>query len=50
MASHAAHEQQAAVGGWLAKQTDAEITVVDGANRLALYRGDSATEDKKTLL
>ena len=47
---HATHEPQAVVDGWLAEQPDAKITIVDGANKVALYRGDSATKAKKTLL
>jgi len=45
MALHATDEPQAVVDGWLAEQPDAKVTVVDGANRVALYRGDSATKD-----
>jgi len=36
---HATHEPQAVVDGWLAEQPDAKITIVDGANKVALYRG-----------
>ena len=36
----ATHEPQAVVDGWLAEQPDAKITIVDGANKVALYRGD----------
>jgi len=34
---HATREPQAVVDGWLAEQPDAKITVVDSANRVALY-------------
>jgi len=44
------HEPQAVVDGWLAEQPDAKVTIVDGANRIALYRSDSAKKDEKTLL
>ena len=44
---HATHEPQAVVDGWLAEQPDAKITIVDGANKVALYRGDNATKAKK---
>jgi len=45
----ATHKPQEVVDGWLAEQLDAKITVVDGANKVALYRGDGATKDKETL-
>jgi nickel-dependent lactate racemase len=32
-----AHDPQAVVDGWLAEQPDAKITIVDGANKIALY-------------
>ena len=35
---HPAHEPQAVVDDWLAEQPDAKITIVDGANKIALYR------------
>lgn len=35
------HDPQAVVDGWLAGQLDTKITVVDGANKIALYAGDS---------
>jgi nickel-dependent lactate racemase len=41
---HATHEPQAVVDGWLAEKPDAKITIVDGANKVALYRGDRATK------
>lgn len=44
MALHATRGPQVVVYGWLAEQPDAKVTVV-GANRVALYRGDSATKD-----
>ena len=31
---------QVIVDGWLKKSPDAKITIVDGANKIALYRGD----------
>ncbi len=31
------HEPQAVVDGWLAEQPDVKITIVDGANKIALY-------------
>jgi len=34
---HPAHEPQAVVDNWLAEQPDVRITVVDGANKIALY-------------
>ncbi len=34
---HPAHEPQAVVDNWLAEQPDVKITVVDGANKIALY-------------
>jgi len=49
MALHATHEPQVVVDGWLAEQSNAKSTVVDGADRVALYRGDGATKDKETL-
>jgi nickel-dependent lactate racemase len=33
-----AHEPQAVVNEWLAKDPNAKITIVDGANKIALYR------------
>jgi dihydroorotase-like cyclic amidohydrolase len=42
------HEPQAVVDGWLAEQQDTKITIVDGANKVPLYRGDGATKAKKT--
>jgi len=50
MALRAPHELQAVVDCWLVEQPDAKITIVDGVNRLALYRGDAATKAKKNLL
>jgi nickel-dependent lactate racemase len=47
---HATHGPQAVVDGWLAEQPDTEITIVDGANKVALYRDDGAAKAKKTLL
>ena len=38
---HPTHEPQAAVDDWLAEQPDAKITVVDGANKIALYPLDN---------
>jgi len=35
------HDPQAVVDGWLAEQPDARITIVDGANKIALYGTDS---------
>ncbi len=32
-----AHEPQAVVDEWLTEQPDAKITIVDGANKIALY-------------
>jgi nickel-dependent lactate racemase len=32
-----AHDPQAVVDGWLAEQPDVKITIVDGANKIALY-------------
>jgi nickel-dependent lactate racemase len=37
------HDPQAVVDGWLAGQPDTKITVVDGANKIALYAGDSVS-------
>ena len=34
---HPAHEPQAVVDEWLTEQPDARITIVDGANKIALY-------------
>jgi len=34
---HPAHKPQAVVDDWLSEQPDARITVVDGANKIALY-------------
>jgi hypothetical protein len=34
---HPTHEPQAVVDNWLAEEPDARITVVDGANKIALY-------------
>jgi nickel-dependent lactate racemase len=34
---HPTHEPQAVVNNWLAEEADAKITIVDGANRIALY-------------
>jgi nickel-dependent lactate racemase len=34
---HPAHEPQAVVDSWLAEQPDVKITIVDGANKIALY-------------
>lgn len=34
---HPTHEPQAVVDNWLAEQPDVKITVVDGANKIALY-------------
>ena len=34
---HPAHEPQAVVDDWLTEQPDARITIVDGANKIALY-------------
>jgi nickel-dependent lactate racemase len=36
------HDPQAIVDGWLAEQPDVEITIVDGANKIALYAEESA--------
>jgi nickel-dependent lactate racemase len=47
---HAAHEPQAVVDGWLAEQPDTKINIVDGANKVALYRGDGATKAKNTFI
>jgi nickel-dependent lactate racemase len=33
-----AHEPQAVVDDWLAEQPDAGITIVDGANKIAIYK------------
>ena len=33
-----AHKPQAVVDNWLAEQPDAKITIVDGANKIALYK------------
>jgi hypothetical protein len=32
-----AHEPQAVVDDWLTEQPDTKITIVDGANKIALY-------------
>ena len=37
---HPAHEPQAIVDRWLAEQPDTKITIVDGANKIALYGAD----------
>jgi len=34
---HPTHDPQVIVDGWLAEQPDAKITIVDGANKIALY-------------
>jgi hypothetical protein len=34
---HPAHQPQAVVDNWLAEDPAAEITIVDGANKIALY-------------
>jgi len=34
---HPTHNPQAVVDNWLAEQSDAKITIVDGANKIALY-------------
>ena len=34
---HPAHEPQVVVDNWLTEQPDAKITIVDGANKIALY-------------
>ena len=34
---HPTHEPQAVVNNWLAEEADAKITIVDGANKIALY-------------
>lgn len=47
---HATHEPQAVVDGWLVEQPDAKITIVNGANKVALYQGNGATKAKKNLL
>jgi hypothetical protein len=36
-------DPQAVVDGWLSEQPDAKITIVDGANKIALYAADSAS-------
>lgn len=36
-------DPQAIVDGWLTEQPDAKITIVDGANKIALYAADSAS-------
>ncbi len=36
------NDPQAVVDGWLAEQPDVKITIVDGANKIALYAADSA--------
>ena len=37
------HDPQAVVDGWFTEQSDVKITVVDGANKIALYAGDSVS-------
>lgn len=37
-----AHDPQAIVDGWLTEQPDAKITIVDGANKIALYGSKSS--------
>jgi hypothetical protein len=32
------HDPQSVVDGWLAEKADTNITIVDGANKIALYR------------
>ena len=44
---HPTDEPQAVVDNWLAEQPDAKITVVDGANKIALYRSDAASLARK---
>ncbi len=38
---HAVHDPQAVVDGWIAEDPDTKITVVDGANKIALYARQS---------
>jgi len=40
---HPARDPQAVVDGWLGEQPDAEIMVVDGANKIALYAASPAS-------
>lgn len=40
---YSTHEPQVVVDGWLTEQPDVKITVVDGANKIALYAEDSAS-------
>jgi len=47
---HTTHEPQEVIDGWLAKQPDIKIILVDGANKVALYRGDGAAKAKKNRL
>ena len=35
---YAAHDPQRIVDGWLIENPDVKITVIDGANKIALYR------------
>jgi len=41
------HQPQAVVDNWLAEQPDAKIIVVDGANKIALYRRNSNSRASK---
>jgi nickel-dependent lactate racemase len=37
------HDPQSVVDGWLTEQPDVKITIVDGANKIALYKAGSTT-------
>ncbi len=37
------HDPQSVVDGWLAEQPNVKITIVDGANKIALHAADSAS-------
>jgi len=40
---HPAHEPQTVVDSWLAEEPHAQVTVVDGANKIALYGNDAGS-------
>ena len=37
------HDPQSVIDGWLTEQPDVKITIVDGANKIALYKAGSTT-------
>jgi nickel-dependent lactate racemase len=45
---HPTHEPQTVIDNWLAEEPDVKITVVDGANKIALYERQPSRRESKT--